>query len=267
MIKLIVSDLDGTLLNTKKQLPHDFDILLKELYSHNIKFIAASGRPVYTLKHNFSKVKEPISFIGDNGGVVNMANNINIANPIDKSLVLDVIKRFREINNPNLHIVLCAPNCAYIETTDKTINDEIDVYYVNKNIVDNVEEVKDEIVKITFYSEHHIEKITAEHFEPYFNDKLQLAVAGSVWLDIMAKGINKGTALKEVQKKFCISPEETMVFGDYFNDIEMFENAKYSFAMKDAPEGVKAYAKEVIGSNDDDSVSKTIREFLKKHIY
>lgn len=267
MIKLIVSDLDGTLLNNEKHLPRDFETLLKKLSSHNIKFIAASGRPIYTLKENFSKYNDRILFIGDNGGVVEVSSSSRVVNLIDKALVLDVIKKFREIHNPNLHIVLCTPDCAYVETSDEGTNKEIDIYYINKEVVENVEAYADKVVKITFYEKENIETITAKHFKPYFDDTLHLAIAGSVWLDIMAKGTNKGIALKELQEKLCILPQETMVFGDYFNDIEMFEHASYSYAMQDAPDAVKAAAKFVIGSNEENAVVNEINSFIDKYLF
>lgn len=267
MIKLIVSDLDGTLLNSQKQLPNNFHKLIHNLSEHNIKFIAASGRPVYTLKHNFKEISNKISYIGDNGGVIDLNSGVNVITPICNSLVKKVIKHYRDINIPGLHIILCGANCAYVESTDTTFNSEVDIYYINKKVVENIESVNDDIVKITFYSNNDIESITYNYFSPLFSKELNLAISGSVWLDIMANEVNKGEALKKLQEKLCILPQETIVFGDYYNDIEMFKRASYSFAMANSPSDVKCHATEVIGSNDEDSVVKKIEEFLQTHIY
>lgn len=74
----------------------------------------------------------------------------------------------------------------------------------------------------------------------------------------MVKDVNKGVAVERIQKYYGIKPEETMVFGDYYNDIEMFKRGFYSFAMKHAPDEVKRYANFVAESNANDGVAQEI---------
>ncbi|MBQ8734271.1 MAG: HAD hydrolase family protein, partial [Anaerotignum sp.] len=70
----------------------------------------------------------------------------------------------------------------------------------------------------------------------------------------------KGTAVEALQDLWGIAPEETMVFGDQYNDVDMFDRAYYSFAMADAVEGVKKKARFIAGSNNEGGVVKAIRE-------
>ena len=72
---------------------------------------------------------------------------------------------------------------------------------------------------------------------------------------------NKGNAISGIQKELDISPEETLVFGDYLNDLEMMQNAKYSYAMKNAhPEFIKSSKYVTTFSNNENGVLKTIDE-------
>ena len=78
----------------------------------------------------------------------------------------------------------------------------------------------------------------------------------------MNKNISKGNALSILQKKLKITPDQTMVFGDYMNDIEMLQNAKYSFAMQNAHSIVKENANYLAPSNDDFGVIEMIKKYL-----
>jgi hydroxymethylpyrimidine pyrophosphatase-like HAD family hydrolase len=84
-------------------------------------------------------------------------------------------------------------------------------------------------------------------------------------LDISNLNSNKGTAIKFLQEKMNITPEQTMVFGDYLNDLEMLEAATFSFAMKNAHEEVKKTARFMTENNSNLGVEKIIEQVLKAH--
>jgi hypothetical protein len=92
---------------------------------------------------------------------------------------------------------------------------------------------------------------------------LQVTVSGEIWLDITAKGANKGVAIKALQEKLGINFDETMVFGDYLNDLEMMEVAYHSYAMENAHEDLKKVARFTAKSNDENGVV----EVIKSHIF
>ena len=85
---------------------------------------------------------------------------------------------------------------------------------------------------------------------------------GYEWLDTMNLGVNKGAALKKLQNIMNISKEETMVFGDNYNDIEMLEQAAYSYAVGNARDRVKEKAKYITDTNRNDGVLKVIKMLL-----
>ncbi|AYE33334.1 Cof-type HAD-IIB family hydrolase [Clostridium septicum] len=262
MIKLIATDLDGTLLDENSNVPHEFSDVLKEITDRNIKFVAASGRPYYTLKEDFGKLANHVTFVSDNGAMIVENDEMIHCNIIEKTLVKEVINIYKKLKNA--HIVLCGKECAYIEDTDPRFVEEVDNFYYKKEIVDNIENVDDDIVKITFCDFNDVEKLSEKYFAKELENKLQVVVSGKIWLDIMDNKTNKGVGLKKIQDKYAITSGETMVFGDYYNDIPMFEKAFFTYAMDNSPEEVKLKAKYTIESNSDYGVIKVLKDkYLK----
>ena len=93
-------------------------------------------------------------------------------------------------------------------------------------------------------------------------DELNIVVSGDVWLDAMNPTTNKGTALRFLQHLLGITPDETMAFGDFYNDIEMLKRSSYSFVMKNANDDMQRYGKYLAESNDHSGVTKAIRQYV-----
>ena len=83
-------------------------------------------------------------------------------------------------------------------------------------------------------------------------------------MDINGKNVNKGAALKEIQKTYNISYDETMVFGDFYNDIEMLKEGHYSFVMENANEDMKKYGNFIAKSNKEAGEIQAINEYVLK---
>ena len=97
----------------------------------------------------------------------------------------------------------------------------------------------------------------------FTHDRFGMFISGKNWMDIMVKGINKGAALAKVQKALGILPEETLAFGDYYNDIELLEQASYGFVMKNAVEDMKKNAKYITPhTNNENGVMEVVRKFI-----
>ena len=91
---------------------------------------------------------------------------------------------------------------------------------------------------------------------------LKVKVSGKFWVDLSHPDANKGYALKIIQDLLAISPAETMVFGDYNNDLEMLALADYSFAMANAHPNVLKAAKYSTLSNDAYGVEEVLEKVL-----
>lgn len=87
-------------------------------------------------------------------------------------------------------------------------------------------------------------------------------ISGKHWLDISDQKANKGNALKAVQHQLGITKNETLVIGDYHNDIEMMQEAKFSFAMENAHDDIKKIANYSTKSNDNFGVELVLEQLL-----
>lgn len=262
MIKLIATDMDGTLLNEQGCLSYEIFHIIKKLKEKDILFATASGRQYYNLENKFSPVKDDIIYIAENGCyVVNKGTEIS-SNYLDKKIVKALIHTARKVDG--IDIVLCGKKAAYIEKDSKEFINEVEKYYYRYEIVEDLNKVEDDILKFTLFDPKGPEINSNKVFKPLFEDKLFVVVSGKVWLDIINKDINKGIAIKQLQKKYNIKPEETMVFGDYFNDIDMLQSAYHSYAMDNAPEEVKKHARFIAKSNRENGVIDVIKSLVLK---
>lgn len=255
MIKLIATDMDGTLLDENGHLPDGFVDILDRVKAKNIKLVAASGRPYYTLQTNFGPIGRHLSFICENGALVVDNNQIIYKNVLEKDIVQNIITEAKKVKANAL--VVCAPNCAYIENYSEEYLTEIKKYYSVINIVDDLSKVEDDIIKISICNMEGTNDITNSSLK----DILNIVATAEIWTDISNKGVNKGVALKQLMETDNISREETMVLGDYYNDIEMLAEAEYSFVMENAPEDMKQYGKYIAASNVEHGVLRAILEY------
>ncbi|GAB6169724.1 Cof-type HAD-IIB family hydrolase [Clostridium carnis] len=257
MIKIVATNLDGTLLSKENKLPSEFNHLLKHILHKNIKFVIASGRPYYTLKEDFEELSNKLIFLADNGATIVENNEITYCNSIKPDVLKRVIEVYKKLNN--IYMILCGKNCAYIDNTDKDFINEMEKYFYKYDVVENIEDVKDDIVKITFCKFNNINKDYTDIFYPGFEDCLQMSLSGEIWLDLTSLNTNKGNSLKKIQEKYVITNGETLAFGDYYNDISLFSRAYFSYAMENSPDKVKEHAKYIIEGVPYDGVIKVLK--------
>ena len=257
MIKLIVTDVDGTLLNDNHELHPDFWKIEEELTSKGNLFSIASGRQFYNLESKFERIKDRTMFFAENGTYVIHKGKELYVNPIEENAAKEFIQLGRKLDRTNL--VLCGKNAAYIETKDEDFRKEISKFYERLKVVDDLTKVDDTYLKVTLCNFDGVEDNTFPHFVNY-TDRYKVAIAAKVFIDITSLDANKGNAIKGVQKELNISPEETLVFGDYLNDLEMMKVAEHSYAMKNAhPEIIEASNFVTTHDNNENGVLRTIR--------
>ena len=117
------------------------------------------------------------------------------------------------------------------------------------------------VFKIAVYHFDSSEKFIFPVVQDFKNDVL-LKISGQHWLDISDEKANKGNALKAVQNLLNVTKEQTLVFGDYHNDIEMMQESNFSFAMKNAHEDIKKIAKYSTESNNNFGVEMVLEKLV-----
>ncbi len=258
-VKMVVTDMDGTLLDSQKRLPSEFVRVYNGLKEKGIHFVVASGRQFYTLENEFKDMDHEIFFIAENGGVIVCDGEMNLLKPIKTSNVEKLIKHVRNIEGAEL--VLCGKESAYVESKSEEFVSETMKYYHRCIVVDDLLEVQDEILKVAVNDMHNLETTTLESVQ-VFSEDFHISTSSQIWLDVMPKGVNKGEAVRYLQNKLGVSMEDTMGFGDYLNDYEMLQSVGYSYAMANAHEDVKRVAKYITKTNDENGVVEILDQLL-----
>lgn len=257
MIKLVICDMDGTLLNDDKKLPVHFDSVVSQLKDVGIKFGIGSGRQFQSLSSLFEKHAKDFVFISDNGTFVYDGHTLVASNTMSESDTKVVIERLSPYDVPLIMSGQEGAHQLYFE--DSKINEELAHYYSKKIEHDSYDEVNDLIGKVAVldFSEN---LPIADLFDD-MND-VTIVRSGPIWWDVMSTTVNKGESLKQYMAYHDIKPSEVIVFGDYMNDYEMLAVVDYSFAMENAVTEIKEIANFMAPSNNDEGVMKVLNDLL-----
>ena len=260
MIKLIASDLDGTLLDDSKRLPKDFFEVLDTLNQRGIHFAVSSGRTFGAVGHLFpEEYRSKMDYICDNGACLLLGGKLTKAYALEREVFEDLIKACEEIGD--MRILVCAQSGTYHLSYDSEFDAEVARFYKNHIITDNLRSIEETVYKIAVCDY----KGTMEHGKPaldaVFGDRLNVQASGTIWMDVMAAGVNKGAALTGLMDTLGVTREETMAFGDYFNDVEMLNAAGWSFCMENGHEDVKKLCSHIAQSNNEGGVTKAIKRY------
>lgn len=164
---------------------------------------------------------------------------------MDKQTGKDIIQALENIATDHV-IIACTPTAAFIRSDVNEVNaKKVRGSYAVVKTLDDFQEIEEDYVKITVYDSNlgcfeTVKKLTA------FNEKTYMVASEAAWIDITNKGIHKGTTVQELQKILEVNKAETMVFGDGMNDVELMNEADYSFVMNHAFEETKNAANVVL---------------------
>ena len=263
MIRLVVSDLDGCLLDGDGHLPGDFGRTIDLMEKNGAVFAAASGRSVQGVVPHFTAWEKQIAMITDNGACGYLGGERLWVDALPKSVWYKAVQAARRV--PGLWCVGCGLDEIWLEHADQLDPEsvrELSRYYPSWKNVD-YDRLDDDLIKLALYYRGDIEKDVYPYISQALDEVVSAKVTGMTWIDVFDQGKSKGSGVAMLQKKLGISRDETIVFGDYLNDLSMAEYACRSFAPSNAHPDVKAGFTDVIGSNLEGSVTKTIQEAMQ----
>ncbi|MCH5265464.1 MAG: HAD family hydrolase [Lachnospiraceae bacterium] len=267
MIRLIVSDIDGTLVGDGQgegSLNPEYYQVIHRLSEKGVRFMACSGRQRLSIAKLFRPIENEIYYACDGGSLVFDRDVLLFARTLPKEMAYDIIRDAREI--PPCDVMVCGTKRAYCRSEDSELYRwMVNGYGYDIQAVGNLtENIEDDIVKVSVYHHDRAEELTNPWFRPKWEEKVKLTLAGIQWLDCVPKDAGKGSALTFMQEHFQISPSETLVFGDNQNDMEMFERAEESYAVENAREEVKQAAAHICPGYSEDGVLQILQKVLKK---
>lgn len=266
--KMAVFDLDGTLLNNHRVISSKNYKALTALHEAGFEVVLASGRPEILMRVYFLGIPFIRYVISSNGGIVRDVKEDKVIHhePISSDSVQAIIR-------------ICDDRGAECDLyshggMSKLPTDELDRQLTDEMVFD----FKTFILKDRGMSQYPCEKIFVHEEDREKLELLRREIAEKVpdveitqssfhALDLMAKGVNKGNAVKWLAKYLKIEQQDIAAFGDHLNDKEMLEYAGTSIVCSNAVDEVKNIASHVIGeTNHESGISVGVMQYLLNNI-
>lgn len=261
MIKLVASDLDGTIIDKNNFIyEHNFEAI-NDLNKNNMNFVVCTGKTYPITKSICSKLNASYGIFGNGNQIIDLKSGKEIyKNLLSNSEILTCINIAKE---QNLHI--------HIYTDEEVISEEL-LYLDLRNyklqtstkpehcmefkIVDDIKKYVSthnlKVCKLVITSSSSTEKVRNKILENLDVSATTIRKFGSYkdciinkeyeYLDITPKGVNKSTALKILGDYLNIQPSEMLTVGDNLNDLDMVKNAGVGVAVANAYDELKQVA-------------------------
>ena len=232
MIKLIATDLDGTLLTeTRRYILPEFFAEARRLMDMGIIVTTASGRQYDSLRRLFAPIVDDIYYICENGAVVygpGKSGEIIYKSVIDRPTSLRLCHEI--LDRPDCELLISGANMSYVCPKGDEIVDELVNYIGNRvTVLSCPEDMPEDFLKISARCTSgaaNLEPIMA----PHWSDRFSVAVAAKLWLDFTIA--NKATGIEALCAHLGISTDDVAAFGDNFNDTEMLDLVGHPYVME-----------------------------------
>ena len=271
-IRVIATDMDGTLLDPKGQLDLPrLEKILDKLDQCDIRFVIATGNEVHRMRQLLGHLTERVVLVVANGARIFENNELIQAQTWDDAMVDKALGHFkgRECQD---QFVVTAMNGGFVKKgtvfteLDKFMTPEmIEKLYQRMNFVDEFDSsLFGGVLKMSMVvGEERLDSVLQE-VNDLFDGRVRAVSSGYGCIDILQDGIHKAWGLVELLKRWNLKPEQIMAFGDSENDIEMLELAGISYAMENAEEAVKRVATKVAPANSQAGVYKVLENWLER---
>ncbi len=258
MIRLIASDLDGTLLDPAGNLPAGTFTAIEKLHKQGVLFCAASGRQLTALTSMFAPVADKILFMAENGAILSYRGEILRSVTIPPGDTIHALECVAAI--PHTLPLLCTPNCAYYDETGQgEFLPLVQASYISnaRRPLHEVAEAE-RVCKIAVYDELGPEN-NAMLTLPQALPGLRVIQSGETWLDISVAEANKGNAMRFLRERFSLAREECAAFGDHMNDYEMLLECGHPYVTGNAYPPLKRRIGRAIHSNAENGVVRAMQ--------
>lgn len=261
LIRLIASDMDGTLLDEHSEVPPETYDLILALREKGVHFAASSGRRFDRLCQFFAPVRDKMDFVAANGAQVYVDGEL-----VDREVFSHLgIRRLAKTVGKfeSLHMALFDDEKSFLLDDEDKFVREIDKDLPNAERIWYLPGPDVSILKISIYCEDGHVMDYAYALSRELGDEFLFAPSGTHWIDALQRGVNKATGIEQVMAHHGITRDEVMAFGDSMNDYEIIRFVGTGCAMANGRPALKAVANRVIGYNYDQAVQDEMRKLLE----
>ncbi|KMM35799.1 Cof-type HAD-IIB family hydrolase [Guptibacillus hwajinpoensis] len=263
--KMIVLDLDDTLLNSDQTISVRTKEALMKAQQEGKKVVLASGRPTFGM-NSFAEellLADYESYIlSFNGGkIINCESKEEF---FSSTLSLEAVQRLYEISvQEDVYIHTYVGDTIITTEENPYTTIESNLTGLPITLVDSfVEGVTEPVVKVLMVGEpEHLKKVEKK-LQEKLGEEFSVMRSKPYFLEFTDKGITKGTSIEKLINECGIKREEVIAVGDSYNDQEMIEFAGLGVAMGNAPDDIKKISDYIADTNKNDGVAKVVEKFL-----
>ncbi len=261
MIKLVVTDIDGTIHDPDSGINNNVKECLRNLINNGIHVAIATGRTYGSAKYIADEIGIKCPLICYQGGLVNTYDgeiiDAKYLNPeIAREIIIDCRKR-------GIHLNVYVEDKLYVENDDEYIKDYIGDKGIDYFLVESFDELDfsklNKMLAISYDCEF-VNSLIEEYRKKY--PQIYVVRSYKYFCEIANKEATKGNAIKILADKYGISVGEVLAIGDQNNDIEMVETAGVGVAMGNGTEEIKQIADYITDSVKNDGFIKAIDKFV-----
>lgn len=260
LIKMIVSDLDGTLLREDNTVKQEDAKALQQAVQEGLQISIATGRMDIEINEVLKSIGQQFHRISQNGAFASTIDNRSIFSRTFTTEVAEDI--YQRVLNPKFVTIVCSYDTNYTHEHNEYVEGVQQRMFhpiiIDPEIGSKLSVIKPSKITLIGFENDIIESY--KRLSTEFKNEVDLFISEKHVLDIMPKQISKGNAITKLLNELSLKPEEIACIGDSYNDIPMFRLTPNSFAMATAHEDVKKEARYIV-----DSVADAVHMILKEN--
>lgn len=265
MYKLIAIDLDGTLLNSKKEISVRNHETLWRARASGVRLVLSTARPHYRIVKYLEQLgladSESVA-ICFNGGLVVLGDGSQVLH--EHHFQVDELKELSQLGKDMGFAMFAYRRDGILASADDSVyrDRNPDAKFEVCEGFDGVDWSSERIYKFALVGKPDDIRVLRGDLPEGLSERFEVSSSVPQFVDFVSRGISKSVALERVGGAWGISPAQMVAFGDEDNDIPMLRFVGFSVAMGNASERVKKVADIVTASNDDDGVARALDEIL-----
>lgn len=263
MIKLIVTDIDGTLIQgASSELYPEIVEEIRRQTDRGVLVACAGGRPQESIANLFREVEDRIIYIAENGAHVQYQGRDLLMTLMRQDYVNELVEQLRGFED--CRIVVSTPEGCLVETADRDFLGLLgNGYHCYFKVMKDVLSERPQTFKVSVYREGGIRELAESILIPPWKDRLNICMDEEEWLDFTDLSAGKNAAVSLIQNQYGITRSETIAFGNGESDADMLQAAGESYAVEDSPRIVKEAARFICPSWREKGVWQIIRRLSR----
>ena len=258
-IKLVVTDIDGTIMKMNGTLQPEIIKTFKALQEKNIKVVIATGRMYSATKNIIETLELDTPVICYQGAMIRDNNNVYFEKSVEKNIASEIIDGIRSYG---AHINLYLRDRLIVESDDKYIAEYAGDRGLAYEVVDDLQKVVDDATKILAIDED-TQKVTLirDNMRKKYPN-LNIVKSTNYFCEFVNIEADKGFAIEFLAKTWGIAMDEVLAIGDQDNDIEMIKVAGTGIAMGNGSPAIKREADYVCPTVENFGFARAMEQFV-----